>query len=72
MISWRALESLKKVEKSTYQRPCVTLTRDQGSYFGGQDAVWGGRGVTTIKQLAYYLTRPWAKGPANFHSRFRF
>ena len=43
---------------------------DQGDKISGQVACWGGRGGTTIKQQAYYLTRPWAKGPANFFGHF--
>ena len=39
---------------------------DQGNKIPGQVACWGGRGGTTKNQHARYLTRHWAKGPANF------
>ena len=63
------LEGPKKPSRRRKKQPPGRLReweRDQGDKISGQVACWGGRGGTTKNQHARYLTRHWAKGPANF------
>ena len=57
----------KKLEKSGPKEGWGRLARGRREHFLSQTACWGGRGGTikNQNQLAHYLTRPWAKGPAN-------